>query len=52
MLRLSKLILVGYWLILPFIDYSITDISKEIGKLWKEVSEEEKEVEIVLLYHY
>lgn len=35
----------------PLLDYSITDVSKEIGKLWKEVSEEEKEVDIVFLFH-
>ena len=26
------------------LDYSITEISKEIGKMWKDVSEKEKEV--------
>lgn len=51
MLRLSRLILVGDRLEVPLLDYSITDVSKEIGKLWKEVSEEEKEVDIVFLFH-
>ncbi len=50
-LRLSRLILVGDRLEVPLLDYSITDVSKEIGKLWKEVSEEEKEVDIVFLFH-